>query len=65
MEYQVTLKDGSVRKISQGTTGYDFAGDLSRTVQKNATVAKWNGQFLDLAFFSMSLYIRFSLILLI
>ena len=49
MEYQVTLKDGSVRKISQGTTGYDFAGDLSRTVQKNATVAKWNGQFLDLA----------------
>lgn len=49
MEYQITLKDGSVRQISKGTTGYDFAGDLSRTLQKNATVAKWNDEYLDLA----------------
>ena len=49
MGYKIILKDGSEKEVAQGTTAFQFAGELSRSLQKSALVAKWNGQFLDMA----------------
>jgi threonyl-tRNA synthetase len=49
MEYQITLKDGSIKQIEVGKTAFEFAGEISRSLQKNAAVAKWNEQFLDMS----------------
>ena len=49
MNYKIILKDGNERQVAEGTTAYNFAGELSRSLQKSALVAKWNGQFLDMA----------------
>lgn len=48
MEYQIILKDGSSKSVAEGTTAYDLAGQLSRSLQKNALVAKWNDDFLEM-----------------
>ena len=49
MEYQITLKDGSIKQIEAGKTALEFAGEISRSLQKNTAVAKWNEQFLDMS----------------
>lgn len=46
---QVTLKDGSVREVSQGTTLAEFAASISRSLAKTAVAAKVDGRVTDLA----------------
>ena len=45
---QVTLKDGSVREVSQGTTLAEFAASISRSLAKTAVAAKVDGRVTDL-----------------
>lgn len=46
--FEIVLKDGSIREVASGTTAFEFAGQLSRSLQKSALVASWNGRHLDL-----------------
>ena len=46
--FEIVLKDGSIREVASGTTAFEFAGQLSRSLQKSALVASWNGSHLDL-----------------
>ncbi|MBC8015909.1 MAG: threonine--tRNA ligase [Sporomusaceae bacterium] len=46
---QFTLKDGSVREVSQGTTLAEFAASISRSLAKVAVAAKVDGRVTDLA----------------
>ena len=45
---QVTLKDGSIREVSQGTTLAEFAASISRSLAKTAVAAKVDGRVTDL-----------------
>jgi len=45
----ITLKDGSVRQYPAGTTVAAITEDISRGLAKNALVAKFNGEVVDLS----------------
>ncbi len=45
---QVTLKDGSIREVEQGTTLAEFAASISRSLAKSAVAAKVDGRVTDL-----------------
>lgn len=45
---KVTLKDGSVREFTAGITMLDAAKEISPRLAKEALVAKWNGETVDL-----------------
>ncbi|HWQ71626.1 MAG TPA: threonine--tRNA ligase [Desulfitobacteriaceae bacterium] len=47
---KITLKDGSVREVEQGTTILEFAGSISRSIAKTAIGGKVNGETKDLSF---------------
>ncbi|WP_423055315.1 threonine--tRNA ligase [Zhaonella formicivorans] len=46
---KVTLKDGSVREFPIGTTMGEAAAQISPKLGKEAIVAKWNGEVVDLS----------------
>ncbi|GGH18432.1 threonine--tRNA ligase [Paenibacillus segetis] len=48
MEIKVTLPDGTIREVLQGTTIKDIAGAISTTLQKNAVAGKLDGKSVDL-----------------
>jgi len=43
----VTLPDGSVKEVSQGTTPKDIAGSIAKSLEKKGLAAKWNGELID------------------
>lgn len=45
----VTLPDGAVRQIDAGTTIHDFAGSISKSLQKAALVGRLDGELVDLS----------------
>jgi threonyl-tRNA synthetase len=45
---QITLKDGSLREVEQGTTLAEFAASISRSLAKSAVAAKVDGHVTDL-----------------
>ncbi|MDF2633253.1 MAG: Threonyl-tRNA synthetase [Pelosinus sp.] len=45
---KVTLKDGSIREVEQGTTLAEFAASISRSLAKSAVAAKVDGYVTDL-----------------
>jgi threonyl-tRNA synthetase len=45
---KVTLKDGSMREVEQGTTLAEFAASISRSLAKSAVAAKVDGHVTDL-----------------
>lgn len=47
---KITLKDGSVREVEQGTTILELAGSISRSIAKAAIGGKVNGETKDLSF---------------
>lgn len=47
-QVQVTLKDGSLREVEQGTTLAEFAATISRSLAKIAVAAKVDGKVTDL-----------------
>jgi threonyl-tRNA synthetase (EC 6.1.1.3)/Ser-tRNA(Thr) hydrolase (EC 3.1.1.-) len=47
---KITLKDGSVREVEQGTTILELAGSISRSIAKAAISGKVNGETKDLLF---------------
>jgi len=47
---QITLKDGAVREVEQGTTMSELAESLSRSLAKSALAAKVDGQMVDLRY---------------
>ena len=46
---KITLKDGSVKQYEQGMTVRQIAEDISKGLARNALVAKFNDQVVDLA----------------
>lgn len=48
MEIKVTLPDGTIRGVLQGTTIKEIAGAISTTLQKNAVAGKIDGKSVDL-----------------
>lgn len=48
----VTLPDGSVKEVNQGTTPKDIAASIAKSLEKKGLAAKWNGELID---FSRSL----------
>ena len=48
MKIQITLKDGSMREVEQGTTLAEFAASISRSLAKSAVAAKVDGHVTDL-----------------
>lgn len=48
----VTLPDGSVKVVNQGTTPKDIAASIAKSLEKKGLAAKWNGELID---FSRSL----------
>ena len=44
----ITLPDGSKREVSQGTTAADVAAQIERRLARDAIVARWNGELIDL-----------------
>jgi threonyl-tRNA synthetase len=47
-QVRLTLKDGSVREVAEGITLAEVAESISRSLAKNALVAKLDGQTVDL-----------------
>lgn len=47
---KVTLKDGSIREVEQGTTIYELAKSISGRLAKEAIVGEVNGQVKDLSY---------------
>jgi threonyl-tRNA synthetase len=45
---QISLKDGSLREVEQGTTLAEFAASISRSLAKSAVAAKVDGHVTDL-----------------
>jgi threonyl-tRNA synthetase len=45
---QVTLPDGNQRSFEKGTTGFDVAESISKSLAKEALALKWNGELVDL-----------------
>ena len=43
----ITLPDGSVRQVAEGTTALDIAKDISEGLARNVLAAKFNGQVID------------------
>lgn len=48
MEIKVTLPDGTIREVLQGTTIMEIAGAISTTLQKSAVGGKLDGNSVDL-----------------
>ena len=48
MEIKVTLPDGTIREVLQGTTIMEIAGAISTTLQKSAVAGKLDGKSVDL-----------------
>lgn len=48
MEIKVTLPDGTIREVLQGTTILEAAGAISTTLKKNAVAGKIDGKSVDL-----------------
>ncbi|HWR31552.1 MAG TPA: threonine--tRNA ligase [Negativicutes bacterium] len=46
---KITLKDGSVKEVAQGTTLAELAASLSRSLAKSTLAAKVDGKVIDLA----------------
>ncbi len=46
---EVTLPDGAKRTLTAGATGADLAGDISKSLQKQAIAIKLDGKVVDLA----------------
>jgi len=46
----VTLKDGSIRQVEEGTSIFELASELSQGLARAAVAAKINGQVKDLAY---------------
>ena len=47
-EIEIQLPDGSARSYAAGTTGYEIAGSISKSLAKQAVVIELDGQQLDL-----------------
>ena len=45
----ITLPDGAVRQVAAGSTIRDFAGTISKSLQKAALVARLNGELVDMS----------------
>jgi len=48
----ITLPDGSIKEVEQGTTPKEIAGSIAKSLEKKGLAAKWNGELID---FSRSL----------
>lgn len=48
MEIKVTLPDGAIREVEQGTTVEQLAASISSGLRKNAVAGKINGEWADL-----------------
>src|SRR3978361_2124873 len=44
----LTFPDGSVRQYSDGVTGLEVAGSISKSLEKKALLAKLDGKLLDI-----------------
>ncbi|GEK89233.1 threonyl-tRNA synthetase [Alkalibacterium putridalgicola] len=51
-QINVTLPDGTVKEVEQGSTPKDIAGSIAKSLEKKGLAAKWNGELID---FSRSL----------
>ncbi|MEK5583741.1 MULTISPECIES: threonine--tRNA ligase [Paenibacillus] len=48
MKIKVTLQDGTIREVLQGTTIKEAAGAISTSLKKNAVAGKIDGKYVDL-----------------
>ncbi|WP_423189711.1 threonine--tRNA ligase [Alkalibacterium sp. f15] len=44
---KVTLPDGTIKEIEQGSTPKDIAGSIAKSLEKKGLAAKWNGELID------------------
>ncbi|MFO8069050.1 MAG: threonine--tRNA ligase [Alkalibacterium sp.] len=44
---KVTLPDGTIKEVEQGTTPKDIAGSIAKSLEKKGLAAKWNGELID------------------
>ncbi|SFB83824.1 threonyl-tRNA synthetase [Alkalibacterium subtropicum] len=46
-QINVTLPDGTVKEVEQGSTPKDIAGSIAKSLEKKGLAAKWNGELID------------------
>ncbi|OJF95793.1 threonine--tRNA ligase [Alkalibacterium sp. 20] len=44
---KVTLPDGTIKEVEQGSTPKDIAGSIAKSLEKKGLAAKWNGELID------------------